>query len=365
MAQNGMLTLSDSPQYFDRPTTVRLIASVIICLVPAALWGVYAFGLPALAVLLVAIACAEAGEWLMRRIRSQNLPRDGHALLTGLLIGMVMPPAIPLWVPAAASLFAILLVKWPLGGIGSTWIHPAAAGWAFAAISWPQLMNRFSLPDFFRGPIFSLKNSHDAFGAISGWFANNPANGMGPSDILAAQAFYRSPFDTTLTDLVNRFVLSPFGANLPGSYVDSLLGTSVGAIGEISAILLMLGSVVLIARGIVSWHAPASFFGSFAVLTYIFGALPYGGGFFSGDVLFMCLRGSFLLVLFFVATDISTGPLSYKGRCLFGLGLGLVCFLIQFIGRGVDAALVAVLVMNMLTGSIDRLCRTRRPEVRS
>lgn len=365
MAQNGMLTLSDSPQYFDRPTTVRLIGSVVVCLLPAALWGIYAFGLSALLILLVSVVAAEASEWLMRRVRGQALPRDGHAMMTGLLIGMVMPPTVPLWLPAAAAVFAILVIKWPLGGIGSSWIHPAAAAWAFAVISWPQLMGQYALPDFLQGSLFALKPSPDAFGSITAWFTGNVPSGMGPADILSAQGFYRSGLDAGITDLVNRFVLSPFGASLPGSYVDALLGTGPGAIGEVSAALLMLGSVVLIARGIVSWHVPASFFGIFALLTYLFGALPYGGGFMSGDVLFMCLRGSFLLVLFFVATDISTGPLSYKGRLLFGLGLGVLTFLIQFIGRGVDAALVAVLVMNMLTGTIDRLCRTRRAEVRS
>ena len=109
------------------------------------------------------------------------------------------------------------------------------------------------------------------------------------------------------------------------------------------------------------WESLRFCLNSNAILTYFFGALPYGGALMSGDVLFMCLRGSFLLVLFFVATDISTGPLTYKGRFLFGIGLGVVTFAIQFIGRGVDAALVAVLVMNMMTGTIDRFCRSRRP----
>ena len=360
-----MLTVSDSPQYFDRPTTARLIGSVIACLLPAALWGVYAFGLAALLVLVVAVLAAESAEWLLSRLRGQATPRDGHAVLTGLLIGMTMPPGVPLWLPVVASVFAIFVVKYPMGGIGSTWMHPAAAGWAFVSLSWPQLMGRFSVPDFFKGPLFGAKTSPDAFGAISAWFTGNPASGLGPADILSSQGFYRSPFDTLVTDLVNRFILAPFGANLPGSYVDSLFGTGPGAIGEISALLLMAGSVVLIARGIVSWHVPVAFFGLFALLSFCFGAIPCGGGFLSGDVLFMSLRGSFLLVLFFVATDISTGPLTYKGRFLFGLGLGLVTFLIQFVGRGVDAALVAVLVMNMMTGTIDRFCRPRRPEARS
>ena len=365
MVQSGMLTVSDSPQYFDRPTTARLITSVNICLVPAAIWGVYAYGIWALAILATAIVSAQLSEYLLTRLRGRAMPRDNHAILIGLLIGMTMPPTIPLWVPAAAAIFAILVIKWPLGGIGASWMHPAAAGWAFALISWPQLMNRFAAPSFFNGPLFGAKSTPDVFTTIASWFSQNPPAGMGPADILSNMGFYRSTYDSSISDFMNRFVLSPFGANLPGGYVDALLGTGVGAIGEVSSILLLAGSVVLIARGLVSWHVPVSFFGIFAVLTYLFGALPFGGGFGSGDILFMSLHGSFLLVLFFVATDISTGPLSYRGRLFYGLGLGLVTFLIQFAGRGGDAALVAVLCMNMVTGSIDHLCRTRRPEKRS
>lgn len=360
MSHNGLLNVSDSPQYFERGTTARLIASVCACLAPAALWGVYAYGLRAAAVLAVAMAGAVAAEWLLVHLRGRRLPHDGHALLTGLLIGMVMPPAVPLWVPLAASLFAVWVVKWPLGGIGSAWMHPAAAGWAFASLSWPQAMNRFALPDFFAGPIWGGRPSPDAFAAIGQWFARNPPAGLGPADILANQGFYRSALDGRVADELNRSVLAPFAANLPGGYVDSLLGTGVGAIGEVSAVLLLAGSVFMIARGLISWHIPTTFFASFAVLTYLFGALPFGGGLGAGDVLFMSLRGSFLLVLFFVATDLSTGPLSHRGRLLYGLGLGLVTFAIQFIGRGCDAALAAVLVMNMMSGNIDAFCRRRR-----
>jgi len=356
--QSGMLTISNAPQYFDRHTTAHLLWTVVACLVPAALWGIYAFGPSALFVLVSSVASAFCADWFMAARRGESIPKDGHAILTGLLIGMTMPPAIPVWIPVLAALFAIFVVKWPLGGAGSAWIHPAAAAWLFAFLCWPQLMSTYSLPVF--GSFSSGAPSFDAFGAVNAWFTGNQASGFGPADILSSQGYFRSSYDVAGTDFLNRFLMGHLGASLPGTYIDALLGTGPGAIGEVSSDLLMLGSVVLMARGIVKWHIPFALFGSFAVLTYIFGGLPFGGGFFSGDILFNSLHGSFLLVLFFVSTDISTGPLSYRGRVFTGVAIGVLTFAIEFFGRSVDASLLAVLVSNMLTGPIDRWCRFRR-----
>jgi electron transport complex protein RnfD len=355
------LASSDSPQVYDRPTTTRLLLTVALCLSPSALWGVLAFGWYAGLVLATALATALATELLVLKLVGRAWRFDGHALVVGLLIGMVMPPAVPLYIPASAAFFAIALVKWPLGGLGASWLHPAAAGWAFALLSWPREMGRYILPPFFAG-------SSDAVAApgalIRSWLAANPGGGFAPGDILNGQGYFHSALDGRVVDFLNGVVFAPFGASLPPGYVDAFLGMGPGTIGQTSSILFLVGSVALIARRVVLWQLPAAFFLAFSALMYVFGGLPFGTGWFSGDVLHFVLRGSFLLVLFFVATDFSTTPFMVRGHLVTGLLLGAFCFLISLSGVAADAALAAVLLVNLLTDLIDRQTRNRRLRLR-
>lgn len=355
------LTSADSPQIFDRPTAAQLLGTVILCLLPAAIWGVVAFGWYAGVVLGVAILAAVASELLVLACLGRPWRLDGHPILIGLLIGMVMPPTVPLYVPSAAAFFAIALVKWPLGGLGSSWLHPAAAGWAFALLSWPREMGRFILPQLFSGSASIVPNPGTM---IRTWLTANPSGGLAPGDILNSQGFFHSATDNRAADFLNTTFLGPLGASLPAGYVDAFLGIGPGAIGQVSGALLLLGSIVLIARRVVLWQLPAGFFLMFALLTYVFGGLSFGTGWFSGDVLYFVLRGSFLLVLFFVATDLSTTPYTIAGHWVAGLLLGVICFAIAMIGRAADAAIVAVLLVNPLTGVIDNYTRTRRNRLR-
>ena len=261
MAKSGMLTISDSPQCFDHPTTRQLYATVIACLVPAAGWGIFMFGWWAALVLCLAVASSVASEYVIVRLLKRNWQFDGQVILTGLLIGMVMPPDVPLFIPILSSVFAVMVVKWPLGGTGSAWLHPAAAGWAFALVSWPEQMGRFKLPVWFSA---SSDPVSSPAATVKAWLESNPAGGFAPSDILVSQGYFHSAIDNRFTDFINNVVLAPLGAALPVGYVDAFLGISPGSIGQVSAVLLLLGSVVLIGRKVIMWQLPAAFFASFA-----------------------------------------------------------------------------------------------------
>ena len=141
-----MKTVSVSPHVHSGNSIRRSMLLVTCALLPAAAWGVWSFGLSALIVLLVSIASSLLTEYLLGLVSKEKTLSDGSALVTGLLIGMNMPPTVPLYVPVLASVFAILVVKWTFGGLGCNWMNPALAGRVFVFFSFTTLMSTFVLP---------------------------------------------------------------------------------------------------------------------------------------------------------------------------------------------------------------------------
>ena len=123
---NGFFNVSSSPHVRSGETTRSIMLDVALALIPASAFGVYHFGIHALLVLLVSVAVAIVSEYAFQKITGQKVTiTDGSAMETGLLIGMNMPPEIPLWVPALGSIFAIIFVKQFFGGIGQNFMNPA------------------------------------------------------------------------------------------------------------------------------------------------------------------------------------------------------------------------------------------------
>jgi electron transport complex protein RnfD len=155
-----------------------------------------------------------------------------------------------------------------------------------------------------------------------------------------------SALDASVTDALNQGIFGRLGADLPSGYIDLLVGNKSGALGELSALLILAASIVLLSRKMIRWEIPASIIGSFAILTWVFGGLPLGKGFFAGDVLFAVLSGSFLLVAFFMAPDPVTSPSSRTGMLIYGIGVGLLSFLLRAFGASAEGTAFAVILMN-------------------
>ena len=141
-----MKRISASPHVHSSMDIRKSMLFVIIALVPSCLWGIYAFGLRALIVLAVSTVSAVLCEYLLGLIDRKNTTGDLSAVVTGLLIGMNMPPQIPLYIPVIAACFAIFVVKWTFGGLGCNWMNPALAGRVFVFFSFTTSMNAFSAP---------------------------------------------------------------------------------------------------------------------------------------------------------------------------------------------------------------------------
>jgi len=357
MNKNGSLVVGPAPYTFNRQTTSSLMWGTAATLAPAILWAFYCFGTAAALPLAASIGAALAGEALIAGIGRRFTLRDGSAFLTGLLVGMAMPPGVPLHVPVAASLFATVVVKGAFGGLGSNWMNPALGGIAFALLDWPRAMSA-RIPPRQLAEIGALSGA-TPLSTLRESLASAPA-GSSPMAIISADGALITGIDQAVTDFLNRLLFSRIGAELPPGYVDIALGNRAGTIGEISGLLILLASIILISRRMLRWQIPAAIVATFSLLQWALGGLPLGNGFFTGDVLLYVFTGSFLLVAFFMAPDPVTTP-SHRGAMLaYGVGVGLLAFLFRLFGSRTEGCAFAVLLMNCFTPLLDRDISPRR-----
>jgi electron transport complex protein RnfD len=294
---------------------------------------------------------ALAAEALAGAFRRRLSIRDMSAVLTGLLIGMAMPPGVALWIPAAAAFFAILVVKEAFGGLGSNWMNPALAGIMFSFINWPAELSSWLPPRAF--PDLAGLSGSTPLGLVRDSLALGKA-GEGPLALLAAVGMAPSAFDAKVSSLLNSGPLALLNAELPSGYIDLIIGRRPGSIGELSGILLLASSVFLISRRWIRWQIPAWMLGGNAFFVYVFGGLAYGTGFFTGDALMSLFSGSLLLVAFFMATDPVSSPRSALGMAVYGLGAGFLVFLLRSSGARAEGTAIAVLIMNSFVPLLER-----------
>jgi electron transport complex protein RnfD len=318
-------------------------------LLPVAIAGSLAYGLYASLVIATAIASALGTEALITTLRKRFSVTDGSAFLTGLLIGLAMPPRVGLLLPMLASAFAIAFIKQSFGGLGCNWMNPALGGTAFAYLGWPELMNNWIIPRQVSG--------------VEGVSGATPF--MLISDAVARSAVAGSPYTTIrqsgvaisdggwVTDWIN-YILAPLNIDIPKNYLDFLFGDSAGAIASPGTAFVFLGSIILIALGILNWKIILATFGSFVALTFTFGGLPFGTGLFTGDALFGIVAGSFPLIGLYMATDPVTSPDTSRGRLAYGISIGVLAFVFRTFGAVGDGITYAVLVMNCFAPWIDK-----------
>lgn len=292
------LTVSSSPHLHHSDTTAGIMLDVIIALCPAAIYGCILFGLKAAAILLVCIVTAVLAEFVWNKaLKKPNSTGDFSAVVTGLLLGMNLPSTVPLWVAAIGSVVAIIIIKQMFGGIGHNFANPAIAARIVLLVSFPGMMTSFL-----------------------------------------------EPVSDTVTSA------TPLAAEA-GTYSAKMLffGMHSGSIGETSAFLLLVGGAYLIIRRVISPVIPLSFIGTVGILTLVSG----------GDVLSAIFGGGLMIGAIFMATDYSTSPITSKGKLIFGIGCGLITFIIRKFGAMPEGVSYAILLMNILVPYINRFTLNR------
>ena len=314
---------SSSPHVRSNDNTQKLMLRVIVALLPALAMAVYYFGLRALTGTLVSVVGSVFFEWLYRKLlHKPDSIGDLSAAVTGLLLAMTCPSALPYWMLLIGDFFAIVVVKQLYGGIGKNFINPALVGRAVLVACYASAMTVWAKP-FEKVPLFRI-----------------------PADVVTAA--------TPMTILKNNGL-----AALQETYSlrDVFMGFVGGSAGEISALMLLLGGLYLIARRVISWHIPVTFIGTVAVLTVLF---PQGGAAPLPFMLYELCGGGLMLNAFFMATDYVTSPVTKQGQVIYGIGCGLITVLIRYFGAYAEGACYAILVMNCLTWLIDRSIKPER-----
>ncbi len=318
------LKVSASPHIKGTETTRSLMASVLLALSPALVWSVYIFGPRALSIYAVSVGSAVLFEYLFCVLmKKDNTVKDFSAAVTGLLLAMCLPVSVPLWLPAIGSFFAIVLVKELFGGLGKNVVNPALAARVFLFASFP-------------GELTAYTASHNYLSFFKIAFAKDN------SDIVIAGA-------TPLVSLKN-------GTLPDDSFFDLFMGNMAGCLGEVSAALLLLGGVYLIAKKVITWHIPVCYMSTVAVLTYVFSRTVMF------DYRFMLvelLSGGLVIGAFFMATDYVTSPVTKWGRVIYGIGCGAITVFIRYFGGYPEGVSFAIMIMNLLVWYIDKSTRPR------
>ena len=302
--------VTSSPHIRGKRNTQNVMLDVIIALLPALLAGVLIFGMRALLVALVCIAAAVAAEYICGMIMyKRNTVKDLSAVVTGLLLALTLPAAVPYWVAALGSVFAIVVVKGLCGGLGKNVFNPALGARAFLMLVCPVHLVRYIHPDAVDAVATATPLHHMVMPAL-------------PKESIA-QMF---------------------------------LGNIGGTIGEVCTLALLIGGAYLIYKGIISARIPAAYLGTVAVLTLVFS---------KGDnaiawMLYSLLGGGVVLGALFMATDYATSPVTPKGQIIYGIGCGVLTVIFRYFGLFPEGVTYAILLMNACAWAIDRYTAPRR-----
>jgi RnfABCDGE-type electron transport complex D subunit len=334
-----MTTIAHSPHAHAVNSVSRIMATVMLALLPATLFGFWLYGWPAVYLWAVAIVAALAGEAAALRFQRRAVKPaivDGSGVLTAWLLALSLPPWAPWWIAVVGALFAVIVAKQVFGGLGQNVFNPAMAARVMLLISFPLEMTSW-IP-----PMSALPGLVDSLAVTFG--------GVQVDAVTSA-----SLLGHVKTEFSRGLGLEQA---LSGHYapLEALWGRRSGSLGETSALLIFIGGVFLIARRIITWHAPLAMLAGVALPALLMNLVApehYAGP------LYHLLSGGVMLAAFFIVTDPVTSPNTAAGQLLFGLGCGLLTYVIRTWGAYPEGVAFAVLLMNAATPLIDRYVKPR------
>ena len=315
------LIVSSSPHVRTNKDTSYIMKQVVIALLPATLAALFFFRLSALNVILFCVTGSVGAEFLCQKISKQESTiGDFSAVVTGLLLAFNVPASLPWWMCLLGAAFAIIVVKMVFGGIGNNFVNPALAARAFLLASFPVAMTLWTRT----GVNWVSSGNIDAY--------------------------------TTATPL--SFLKA--GSNGVSSLADSgisisnmLIGNIGGCIGETSAVLIILGGLYIMYKGIINYVIPTFYICTVAILMFIL------GGFNFTFVIYELLAGGLMLGAFFMLTDYTTSPMTKKGQIIYAVLAGLITTVIRLYGGYPEGVSYSILLVNIMTPLIDKYTKTK------
>lgn len=316
--------ISLSPHVHGGDSVQRNMYGVCMALLPALAASLWFFGLGAAIVMLTSVASCVFFEWAIAKFilkRERITITDGSAVLTGMLLGFNLPSNLPVWIIIIGALVAIGIGKMTFGGLGCNPFNPALAGRIFLLISFPVQMT--SWPEIKQYMAYT-----DATTSATPLSLMQTAIATGDASVLE---------------------------QLP-SLEEMLLGAMGGSLGEVSALMLLLGTVFMLWRKIITWHIPVSILGTVAVFST---ALHLWNPAYAHP-LAVLMSGGLILGACFMATDYVTSPMSHRGQLIYGVCIGLLTVVIRNWGAYPEGMSFAIFTMNAFTPLINTYCKPKR-----
>lgn len=307
------LTIYTSPHIHSGESVPVIMRQVILALIPVMGAAVYFFGLRSLLLLIVCSATALLTEHICQKLRKrESTISDGSALITGILLALILPPAFPLWAAVLGAIVAIVVGKMVFGGLGYNKFNPALVGRAFLQAAFPVFMTSWSSP---AQKLFTFE-----------------INATTQATPLAAMKFQ----------------------NLVTDYSQLLWGNVSGSLGETSVVAILIGGIYLVIKRYADWRIVAGIFISAILFSGILWQINPGQ---YANPVFHLLSGGFMLGTFFMATDMVGSPTTSRGRWFYGLGIGFLIILIRDFSGLPEGVMYAILLMNAVSPLIDRYTR--------
>ncbi len=310
MFDQKKFVVSHAPFLHDESRISERSYNIMLAALPAVLFGLVHYGIPALGVVSLSISSSIIWEFLMNYVtkRPKSIG-DGNAALIGLLFAMLLPATSPWWLVLTGTFVSVIIGKQIFGGIGGNPFNPALIGIAILMVSWK---NFFDFDD-------ALLN-----------------------------------YDLGFIMVYPLAALKHFGVSAVDSFTisDLLLGRQIGAIGTTFGIGIIAGGIYLIIRGFIRWEISLSFLAGVLITAFIFNlydSTRYAGPFFH------LLTGYTLIGAFFLATEDSSSPVNFIPMFIYGAGGGIMTVLIRNIGVHVDGVVFAVILMNIANPLLDKI----------
>jgi len=341
-----LVTGKKGVQVRDANDLKRTMITVVIAMIPCLLFGIWNIGhqhflaigetatfiqkigigaIQAIPIIIVSYAVGLGTEFAVCVIR--NHPVNEGYLVTGMLIALIMPPSIPLWQVALATIFAVIIAKEVFGGTGMNVLNVALTARAFLYFAYPTDIS---------GEVWTYLGEATAVDGYSG--------------ATALAVAYDTALNGTGTVLES---FSSFWAEGMYSFKNMFIGAIPGSIGETSTLMVLIGALILIATGVGSWKIIFSVFAGAWLMGLGFNAIGVNA-FMEMPAHYHLVIGGLAFGAVFMATDPVSAAHTETGKWIYGFLIGILTVIIRVVNPAYpEGIMLAILLMNVFAPLID------------
>lgn len=320
-----------SPHAKGPSRTQRVMLLVLAATLPGVIVLTWLYGAGTLINMAWACAAALGFEAAILKLRQRPVGfflRDGSVLVTAVLLALALPPYSPWWLTLIATGCAVVFGKQLYGGLGQNPFNPAMIGYVVVLISFPVEMTTWPVPHSV-GLGAGLQHILGIASLPDGW---TQATAL---DVLKVNK------SLTIDELWSNPAFGHFG----------------GIGSEVVNLAFLAGGLFLLHKRLFSWHVPVGMLAALVVMSLVF--WNGSGSDSNGSPLFHLLSGATMLGAFFIVTDPVSSATSPLGRLIFGVGVGILVYVIRAWGGYPDGVAFGVLLMNLAAPTIDYYTRPR------